>query len=343
MKISKETIQITKFVNSFLTSYASNFLTTSEHTIKSYKIALKLYFEFLDHQKISPSDLCMKYFETKWIENWLLWLKEDRGNSPNTCNIRLSSLKTFLNYIGKEDVSFLYLSQEAANIRSQKIIKKKVTGMTKSAVKTILEAPNLGTKIGRRDYTFLLLLYSTACRLDEILSLKLSDLQLNGPKPFLVVRGKGNKNRCAYLLPNVVNILKKYVDEFHKNQRKSDSLVFYSNYKYSFSKLTEAAIDKRIKMYAKIAHKKCEDVPVNAHAHQFRHAKATHWIEDGVNIIEVSFLLGHEQLETTMRYLDIPDSAKLMALETLESETDKIQEKKWKSMPKSLSELIGIN
>ena len=46
-------------------------------------------------------------------------------------------------------------------------------------------------------------------------------------------------------------------------------------------------------------------------APHLRHAKATHWLEDGMNIIQISFLLGHASLDTTMRYLDITtDDAK---------------------------------
>lgn len=64
--------------------------------------------------------------------------------------------------------------------------------------------------------------------------------------------------------------------------------------------------------------------------HQFRHAKATHWLEDGMNIIQISFLLGHVSLDTTMRYLDITTDDKRKALATLENEKEKNVTKKWK-------------
>ena len=46
-------------------------------------------------------------------------------------------------------------------------------------------------------------------------------------------------------------------------------------------------MDKRIKIYAAKANSKCADVPLKTHAHLFRHAKASHWIEDGLSIVEV--------------------------------------------------------
>ena len=60
---------------------------------------------------------------------------------------------------------------------------------------------------------------------------------------------------------------------------------------------TEAAMDKRIKKHAAAAYDKCKEVPLNTCAHRFRHAKASHWIEDGLSIVEVQFLLGHWRVE----------------------------------------------
>lgn len=82
--------------------------------------------------------------------------------------------------------------------------------------------------------------------------------------------------------------------------------------------------------------------PLDAHAHQFRHAKASHWLEDGINVVQVSFLLGHEQLETTMRYLDITTEDKIKALATLEDETQKTIPKKWKNKNGTLTDFFKV-
>jgi len=73
-------------------------------------------------------------------------------------------------------------------------------------------------------------------------------------------------------------------------------------------------------------------------APHFRHAQASHWIEDGLSIVEIQFLLGHEQIETTMKYLDITTDQKVKALATLESETDKKISRKWKKSDGSLTD-----
>ena len=66
-------------------------------------------------------------------------------------------------------------------------------------------------------------------------------------------------------------------------------------------------------------------MPLGAHAHQFNSGMRKHpnWLEDGISIVQISFLLGHEQLETTMKYLDITTEEKASALATLEMEREK--------------------
>lgn len=77
-------------------------------------------------------------------------------------------------------------------------------------------------------------------------------------------------------------------------------------------------------------------------APHFRHAKASHWIQDGLNVLQVSFLLGHTHLETTMVYLDITTEDKAKALATLENENDKKITKKWKNPDGSLIDFWGL-
>ena len=97
-----------------------------------------------------------------------------------------------------------------------------------------------------------------------------------------------------------------------------------------------------LKKHAKTAHETCKDVPLGLHAHQFRHAKASHWLEDGMNIVQISFLLGHAHIETTMVYLDITTEEERKAMATLEDENDANVPKKWRSGNNGLSSFCGL-
>jgi len=214
--------------------------------------------------------------------------------------------------------------------------------MSKEAVKALLAVPDVSTKTGRRDLALLVLMYGAALRIDEVLSLEVGQLQLEAKKPYVTVIGKRDKIRTLYLLPKSVTHIKRHLQEFHGDSPDPKAYLFRS--RNGGGKLTQPAISKRLKEYAAVAHKVCKDMPLNLSAHQIRHAKASHWLEDGMNIVQISFLLGHEQLETTMVYLDITTEQEHKALATLESENETQMPKKWKQsgVDNSLANFCGV-
>ena len=340
-KSSNEAVLIARHINTFLNEYVPSQKACSEHTLKSYNTALTLYLGFLEtEKKVNSTNLRGECFSVQNVEEWLVWLMGKRGCSPETCNVRLASLRSFLTYLGNREVSLLHLASGASLIERKKVYRKKVKGMSKDAVKALLDTPDLATKTGRRDIALLVLMYGAAARIDEVLSLKVGHLHLTARKPYASILGKGEKIRTLYLLPKTVAHLKKYLQEFHGNPPNPNACVFYS--RNDGGKMSQMAISKRLKKYAAIAHEKCPDVPVSLHAHQIRHAKASHWLEDGMNIVQISFLLGHEQLETTMVYLDITTEQEAKALATLEDENDKQTPKKWKTSAGGLSGFCGV-
>ena len=117
-------------------------------------------------------------------------------------------MRAFLKYLGDRDISFLYLSQEASQLPRQKVPKRKIHGMSKKAVQILMSVPDTSTETGRRYLVLLILMYSTAARIDEILSMKIKHLYLETDKPNVTVIGKGNKIRTLYLLPKAVAHLK---------------------------------------------------------------------------------------------------------------------------------------
>jgi len=341
-KASKESTAIAKHINTFLSEYAPSQKTRSEHTLKSYEYALSLYISFLETEKeVVPEQLSRNNFDRLFIEEWLMWLADRRNCSPETCNNRLASLRVFLKYLGERDISMLYLSHAASGIPRRKGFRKKVKGMSKDAVKALMSAPDISSTTGRRDLALIVLIYSTAARLDEVLSMKVGQLHLEAKKPYVSVIGKGNKVRTLYLLPKAVAHISRHIKEGHGDTPDKNAYVFYSRNSGIYGKLSQTAVSKRLKIHAATARQFCKSVPLDIHAHQLRHAKASHWLEDGMNIVQISFLLGHEQVETTMVYLDVTTEQELQALATLEEETDCNLPKKWKTTDKTLANFCG--
>lgn len=335
-KKRNESKEIIKYISEFLNRYIYT-QTESEHTLKSYKITIKLYLKFLEEKGITIQNICYNCFNNETIEEWLEWLRNDRNSKPQSINNRLAAIRVFLKYLGKKDISLLHIYTESCEIARKKAPKIKVKGMSKKAIKSLFSSISQTTSSGIRDITMFVLMYNTATRINEILSLKLKDIHLEVEKPYIVIVGKGNKLRSLYLLPKTVQYLKKYILEMHTENYNKEDYLFYSKIKGKQEKLTQPAVEKQLKKWARIANQKCKEVPENLHPHQLRHAAASHWLEDGMNIVQISYLLGHEQLETTMIYLEITTAQKAEALSKLDDSNN--VPKKWKKDIKKLTDL----
>lgn len=343
-KINPQALLIAKYLNEWLECHVPSIKACSPHTKRNYKTSMTLYAIFLRSVKhISPKTLNVQCFSLENITEWILWLKECRSCSPATCNVRLSALRTFLKYMADRDIAFMTVYLQAETVPNQKTPKRKVVGLSKMAVNALLAVPNRRTSRGFRDYTLMLMLYSTAVRINELLSLKIGNIFTDGPKPRIIVIGKGRKKRPIPLLAKPMQYIKQYLTEHHPTPDNPDALLFYSKSKGIYAPMSAENVNKLLKRYAAIAKKNCKEVPLDLHAHQFRHAKASHWLENGMNIAQISYLLGHESIHTTMIYLDITTEQESKALETLEDENQKKLLKKWKNIDTgSLEDFLGL-
>jgi len=335
-----DALELAKYYDSWIDECAQ---TNSLNTIRSYESAMKLYIDFLENVKglKSSSFSSSGDFSRETIKEWLLWLKDTRRCGPQSCNVRLASIRAYLQCIGEHDIKYRHLLLESKNIHRMKETKKKVNGMSESAVKAIMSVPDAYSNTDYRDIVLMAFLYGTAARIDEVLSLKVSDLDLNTDNPHATVVGKGSKIRTLYLPPKLVNHLNKFIKKFHGSEPSKDRYLFYSRVKGYQGKISQEAINKRLKKYAAIAHETCSDVPLNLHSHQFRHAKASHLLDDGMNVAQLSKLLGHTNLSTTMAYLDITTDMEAKAMISLEDEKTRNMPRKWSKGKDSLSELFG--
>jgi len=346
MKTQSESIIIAKAIHDWLGSYLPDMRANSTNTLKAYREALTLYIRFLEDEKsVKPNNLSSGCFSRSYIQAWMIWLKDKRNCSNSTCNHRLACLRCFIKYLSRRNIIFVQIEAEVYDIKAMRSPKKGLDEINKDAVKALFAAPNLKTAIGKRDFALFNLIYHTATRIDEILSLTVSSLNLDGKnKDRITVWGKGSKRRTIFILPEVATIIKAYVKTFHGSAPNPADFLFFSHYGGGKKKLSQAAVDKRLKLYASVANKKCADLPKNLHSHSLRHARATHWLEEGLNIVMIQKLLGHEDINTTMGYVGVSTEQKAKALETIEDDIAKKMVKKWKRVKKtdSLVDFLGL-
>ena len=95
----------------------------------------------------------------------------------------------------------------------------------------------------------------------------------------------------------------------------------------------------KLDIYVARVRQEHNDFPEHVHSHQFRHSMATHLIDDGVNVFNVSKILGHQSVATTMKYIGITPKMTEKAISQIESTSLRGISAKWKGNAK-LEDLI---
>jgi site-specific recombinase XerD len=163
--------------------------------------------------------------------------------------------------------------------------------LSRDEVKALLLAPR-----SLRHRALLAVLYGSGLRVAEVARLKVGDI--DSRRNVLWVRqGKGSKDRQTLLSPKLLDLLRTYWRAEHPK----DWLFPGSD---SHRPISPKAIYLACRHATQLAG---IDKPV--HPHSFRHAFATHLLEDGINLRSIQILLGHANLETTARYLHVVDVA----------------------------------
>ena len=199
-------------------------------------------------------------------------------DNPRTQNRHLSSINTFYKFcdenydnIQKPKASFAKIPQMLPKYLTSTQIMNKLDLIDKSSI------------IGLRDYAIILFLYATGVRVSELLSIKKDDITQNWIK---VLFAKGSKQRIVPIASIALDALENYL-----SNRKNNSEYLFLNYK--------GDCISRISIF-KITKKYCEVSP-----HVFRHSYATSLILGGADLMVVSELLGHSNIETTQIYTHI--------------------------------------
>ena len=185
-----------KHVRGFLTVFLPKHKCYSPNTVKAYRDTLNLFRISCWRKKECPlPGFSFDQINHEVIYEFLVWLQNTRGCKAATKNHRLAALKSFFHYCAMEDPALMAIYLDIQKV-SSKGWRKSVDYMSETALKILLEQPDLETRGGLRDRFFMILLYDTGARIQEILELKLKDLHLKDQPPCIYLTGKGNKTRA---------------------------------------------------------------------------------------------------------------------------------------------------
>lgn len=291
------------YLREFLTVYLPQQRRCSPNTIKSYRDAINLYRKFLfEYLNVPFTEITFEFFSYRTVNEFLDWIQTDRKCSTSSRNQRLAAINSFLNYVAIQDPALMELYVKVKNVPIQKSRKQQLKYMSEEAIATVFRQPDISKKTGYRDRFFLILLFDTGARLQEILNLKLGDFNLNSSNPYVYLAGKGGKTRQIPLMDRTVDHLKAYLDKFHPSNRKPEDYLFYTIIKGNTGQMSPENAASFIRRYGKSAKKECDDVPDNLHAHIYRHSRAMALYKSGVPLSYIKEFLGHSNINTTSIY-----------------------------------------
>jgi integrase/recombinase XerD len=151
----------------------------------------------------------------------------------------------------------------------------------------LVESPDPNHHTGGRDRAILETLYAAGLRASEALSLSVGDVDLQ--RRSVRVVGKGNRERIVPLGRLAAAAISDYLDG------RTEGPIFRSR--------TGKRLD-RFNLFRMIQ-RQGRQAEVKASPHTLRHCFATHLLEGGANLVAISRMMGHSNLDTTGRYIRV--------------------------------------
>lgn len=309
MKPTDFAVHLTEFLSVYLPTQKN----ASKNTITSYRDTFKLLIRYCQDNKGIPAEkLTIDILSHGLISEFLGWLESDRKCSISTRNQRLAAIHAFFRYAQYEEPTGIQHFQKVIAIPVKKSQKPTTPHLSPEAMQFLLSQPDRTTSKGRRDLTLLSVLYDSGCRVQELADLNVRDVVLDHPS-VLIIKGKGNKTRRVPLMKNTLSLLDHYIKEQGLDKPWKTDYPLFSNKQHG--RLTKEGISYIINCYVLTARKTSQIIPDKVAPHMFRHSKAMHLLQAGVNLIYIRDFLGHADIKTTEIYAKADTELKRKAIE----------------------------
>lgn len=271
-------------INNFI-SYLHNIKKTSNNTELSYKRDLGKLCQYLVENGISD----VNGITTEVLSSYIVYLGENHFAAA-TISRNVASIKAFFHYLYKEGIVEKDVSD---GLKAPKIEKKMPEILTTEEVIWLLEQPKGDTPKEIRDKAMLELLYATGIRVMELITLKVSDVNMqmgfiicrDGSKERVIPFGAAAKRAMIQYLEKARNVM---LLDLHSD-------ILFVN--CSGQPMSRQGFWKLIKYYAKKA-----GIVTDITPHTLRHSFAAHLVENGADLRSVQEMLGHSDISTTQVY-----------------------------------------
>jgi site-specific recombinase XerD len=303
-------------VHDFFKVYLTKMTNRSPNTVYAYRESLEALFDFVKMEyNIGLHEISFEMIDRHMLTKFLDSL-EERGCSIQTRNHRLNRIRAFYKYAAKMEPLAVIHRDEILKVPLKTTEQLEIVEyMNEDAVKAILAQPDASTPKGLRDLFLMVLLYDTGARIQEIMDVRVCDIRL-GKSPTATLHGKGGKVRAVPIMTSTAEQFRQYALVFHPcEDAYSDEHMFYVVRHGQKNKMHHDTARRLIQEYAVRAKSSCSDVPDNAHPHLWRHSRAMHLYQHGVDLTLISQWLGHARYETTLIYAKADTEQKRKAME----------------------------
>ena len=260
----------------------------SQNSVSAYTRDIE---KLVQYFEIKGIDLAPKEIRHDDLAEFINWLYEMGISARSQARI-ISGLKAFFKYLLLEDI---IESSPADLIQGPKIGRKLPEFLSISEIDELIAAIDLSKPEGERNRAILETMYSCGLRVSELVNLQMSNiLEQEG---FLLVTGKGNKERIVPIGKAALRYINYYKENFrnHMQVKKGEEDILFLNRRGK--RLTRVMIFTIIKNLAEKA-----GITKNISPHTFRHSFATHLVDGGADLRAVQEMLGHESITTTEIY-----------------------------------------
>ena len=230
------------------------------------------------------------------ILNSLAWLREERGNHAGAINRKEASIRSYFRYLRFVQIE----GADSFPIESMPRAREPYTGPVKALepdeVSRLLGSIDKNSVLGFRDFFLYSMLYRLGLRIGEAISINIKDIDFE--KEILNIHGKGRRERKLPLLPDLMDILEKWLVYRTKLYGANHLDALFISKKGNRLSIRTAQ-DNFQKIVTKAGPFSIEKVT----PHSLRHAFATHAIEGEQDIFVLKAIMGHASTKSTEIYL----------------------------------------
>ena len=299
-------------LQSFFTDKLDRHLNASVHTKAAYADTFRLLLLYAqDATGVAPSGLTLADLNADLVGGFLQHLETVRGNSAATRNARRAALRSFFTYASYRAPDSIATISQVLAIPAKRTKTTLVSFLTVPEAEALIGAPDTDTWLGRRDRLLLPLGIQTGLRVSELVSLRISDIQI-GLRSQLECVGKGRKQRVIPLQKNTTTLLTAW---FRELPAAPDTPLFPS---HVGTPLTRVAVGKLVARHAATAAGRCPSIAAkNVTPHTLRHTCAMSFLHAGIDTASIALWLGHANIQTTQIYLHADLELKRRTLDRL--------------------------